>query len=126
MKVATFNVNSIRARLPVVLEWLEQNQPEVLALQETKVQDEHFPAEAFGRIGYSCVFRGEKSYNGVALVYRHEIADVQFGLPDEPRDEARLVKARFGGLVLVNTYVPQGYLAVSEKFQYKLDWFRRL
>jgi exodeoxyribonuclease-3 len=126
MKVATFNVNSIRARLPLVLDWLRQNQPEVLALQETKVQDDQFPVEAFRALGYSCVFRGQKSYNGVALVYRPKIADVQFGLPGEPRDEARLIQARFGDLALVNTYVPQGYLAVSERFQYKLEWFRRL
>ena len=126
MKVATFNVNSIRARLPIVIEWLSRNQPDVLAMQETKVQDDDFPADAFDRIGYSCIFRGQKSYNGVALASRHALTEVQFGLPDEPRDEARLVKACVRNLVIVNTYIPQGYLAVSERFQDKLDWFNRL
>jgi exodeoxyribonuclease-3 len=126
MKIASFNVNSIRARLPVVTAWLARSRPDVLALQETKVQDESFPRAAFEELGYSCVFRGQKSYNGVALAARQEMADVRFGLPDEPRDEARLLQARIGDLILVNTYIPQGYLALSERFQYKLDWFKRL
>jgi exodeoxyribonuclease-3 len=140
MKIASFNVNSIRARLPVALAWLRQRRPDVLAMQETKVQDESFPQAAFEEAGYSCVFRGQKSYNGVALAIRNVtpgqsppsarleagITDIQFGLPQEPRDEARLLKARVGDLILVNTYVPQGYLAVSERFQYKLDWLARL
>ncbi len=126
MKVATFNVNSIRARLPLVIEWLSRNRPDVLAMQETKVQDEDFPVDAFDQIGYPCLFRGQKSYNGVALASPHTMTDVQFGLPQEPRDEARLVQARVRDMVIVNTYIPQGYLAVSERFQYKLDWFGRL
>jgi len=126
MKIASFNVNSVRARLPIVLPWLQKNQPDVLALQETKVQDESFPREAFEEIGYRCAFRGQKSYNGVALIGRHEFDRVEFGLLDEPRDEARLVTACVGGMTLVNTYVPQGYLADTDKFQYKLDWFARL
>jgi exodeoxyribonuclease-3 len=126
MKIATYNVNSIRVRLPVVMAWLQKNQPDVLALQETKVQDEDFPAEAFGRLGYSCVCRGQKSYNGVALAARQEMADVHIRWPQEPRDEARFLQARVGDLIVVNTYVPQGYLAASERFQYKLDWLSRL
>ncbi len=126
MKVASFNVNSIRVRLPIVLAWLQKNQPDVLAMQETKVQDESFPKEPFEAIGYRCVFRGQKSYNGVALASRHEIEHVKFGLPDEPRDEARLVTAQVRGMTLVNTYIPQGYLAETDRFQYKLDWFARL
>ncbi len=126
MKAASFNVNSVRIRLPIVLEWLRKNQPDVLAMQETKVQDEMFPREAFEEIGYTCAFRGQKSYNGVALASRHEIERVEFGLPDEPRDEARIVTARVRGMILVNTYIPQGHLANSERFQYKLDWFGRL
>jgi exodeoxyribonuclease-3 len=126
MQIATYNVNSIRARLPIVTEWLRKNRPDVLAMQETKVQDNDFPSEAFRQLGYSCVFRGQKSYNGVALVSRHELTDVHFGLPDEPGDEARLIRASVQGLTLVNTYVPQGYLADSDRFRYKLDWFSRL
>jgi exodeoxyribonuclease-3 len=126
MKVASFNVNSIRARLPVVLEWLQQNRPDVLAVQETKVRDGEFPKAAFEQIGYRCAFRGEKSYNGVAVLAAREIDDVEFGLPGEPRDESRLLKARIGEIVLVNTYVPQGSLPTSDRFRYKLDWFERL
>jgi exodeoxyribonuclease-3 len=133
MKIASFNVNSVRARLPVVLSWLQRSRPDVLALQETKVQDESFPVAAFEEAGYTCVFRGQKSYNGVALAVRqdsglrgNDVVDVQSGLPDEPRDEARLLKARIGDLIVVNTYVPQGYLADTERFQYKLHWLARL
>lgn len=126
MRVASFNVNSVRARLPIVLAWLKKNLPDVLSMQETKVQDDNFPKEPFEEIGYTCAFRGQKSYNGVAMVSRHAIEEVEFGLPDEPRDEARLMTARVRGMILVNTYVPQGYLATSDKFQYKLDWFARL
>lgn len=126
MKIASFNVNSVRARLPIATSWLQKNQPDVLAMQETKVQDESFPEAAFEEIGYSCAFRGQKSYNGVALASRHKITDVEFGLPDEPKDEARLVKVSVRGLIVVNTYIPQGHLPTSEQFQYKLEWFDRL
>lgn len=126
MKIATFNVNSIRARLPVVTEWLQKNRPEVLAVQETKVQDKDFPKVAFEEIGYRCVFRGQKTYNGVALLTTLDVAEVAYGLPTEPKDEARLIAARVKDLALVNTYVPQGHLADTDKFQYKLDWFSRL
>ena len=126
MKIASFNVNSIRARLPIVTQWLRRRRPDVLAVQETKVQDDDFPTEAFAEIDYRLVFRGQKSYNGVALFSRHPIEDVEFGLLDEPHDEPRLLKARVKGLAIVNTYVPQGYLPDSDKFAYKLQWFGRL
>lgn len=126
MKVASFNVNSLRVRLGVVIKWLEEHQPYVLAVQETKVQDADFPSAAFDEIGYNYAFRGQKSYNGVALFSRSEILDVRSGFANEPKDEARLISGRLGGLTVVNTYIPQGYLAESEKFDYKLDWFERL
>jgi len=126
MKVASFNVNSLRARLPIVLKWLQEHQPDVLCVQETKVQDVDFPVEAFEDSGYKYVFKGQKSYNGVAIFSRGRIEKVHFGLDSEPRDEPRLIRAKIGRLVIVNTYVPQGYLAESEKFEYKLDWFDRL
>jgi exodeoxyribonuclease III len=126
MKIASFNVNSVRMRLPVLKEWLDKNKPDVLALQETKVQDHEFPARSFAQIGYHSVFRGQKSYNGVAILSPHEIEKVEFGLLDEPRDESRLIKAEVQGVTIVNTYVPQGVSPDSEYFQYKLDWFRRL
>jgi len=126
VKVASFNVNSIRARLPIVTDWLTQQAPDVLAVQETKVQDQDFPAEPFETLGYHCTFRGQKSYNGVALFSRMEPSDIDAGFSDEPRDEPRLIRATFNGLTVVNTYIPQGYMPDSDKFQYKLQWFRRL
>ncbi len=146
MKVASFNVNSLRARLPIVLTWLAEHQPDVLAVQETKVQDVDFPAEAFDKIGYRYIFKGQKSYNGVAIFSKDQLSNVQFGFDDEPNDQPRLIKAEINpvrklglgpkgrsflsngvnGVSIVNTYIPQGYLPDSEKFQYKLDWFERL
>ena len=126
MKIASFNVNSLRARLPIVLEWLAGSRPDVLCVQETKVQDADFPAGAFDEIGYHYAFKGQKSYNGVAILSRHPIENVEYGLPDEPHDEPRLIRAEIKGLAIVNTYVPQGYLPETEKFQYKLQWFARL
>jgi len=126
MKVVSFNVNSLRARLPVVLRWLAEHQPDVFTVQETKVQDIDFPAEAFDKTEYKYVFKGQKSYNGVAIFSRSQINNVEFGFDDEPKDEARLIKAEIKGIFIVNTYVPQGYLPESQKFDYKLNWFDRL
>ncbi|MFB0554513.1 MAG: exodeoxyribonuclease III [Phycisphaerae bacterium] len=126
MKVASFNVNSLRARLPIVLAWLAEYQPNILCVQETKVQDDDFPIEAFDETEYRFVFKGQKSYNGVAIFSRNEITNVKFGFEDEPKDEARLIKAEINGVIIVNTYIPQGYLPESQKFEYKLNWFGRL
>ncbi len=126
MKVGSFNVNSLRSRLSVVLGWLSRHQPDVLCVQETKVQDVDFPSDAFKGSGYKYVFKGEKKYNGVAIFSKDEINNVQFGFADEPKDEARLIKAEIKGIVIVNTYVPQGYIPESDKFEYKLKWFKRL
>ena len=126
MKIASFNVNSLRVRLPIVVQWLKDREADVLCVQETKVQDPEFPAEAFDEIGYNCAFKGQKTYNGVAIFSKHLIENVAFGFTDEPKDEARLIRAKVGGVVIVNSYVPQGYMADSEKFQYKLRWFDRL
>lgn len=127
MRIATFNCNSIRVRLPAVLAWLEEFAPDVLALQETKCVDGDFPAGEFADRGWRVVFRGEKSYNGVALISREEADDVSFGLGDDAGESAtRLVRARFGDVVLINTYVPQGLSLESEKFTFKLAWLGRL
>lgn len=126
MKIASYNVNSLRARLPIVLQWLADSQVDVLCMQETKVQDIDFPTEAFDGIGYNYAFRGQKSYNGVAILSKHPIEHVEYGLPDEPKDKSRLIQGQITGLTIVNTYVPQGYLPDTEKFEYKLQWFARL
>lgn len=127
MKIATFNVNSIRSRVAAVTDWLAINKPDVLCLQETKVQDQDFPVAAFCGTGYQVIFRGEKSYNGVAILSKAKPTDVQFGLDDGlSPDETRLVTARFGPVQVVNTYVPQGRAIENEMYQYKLKWFERL
>lgn len=127
MKIATFNANSVRARLDIVLAWLDKNKPDVLCIQETKAPDSMFPVLEFEKAGYCTVFRGEKSYNGVAVLSRLEARDVDFGFDDGgPSDETRLVRARIGPVHVVNTYVPQGREIEHEMYRYKLEWFRRL
>jgi exodeoxyribonuclease-3 len=127
LRIATFNANSIRTRLELVLGWLQRETPDLLCLQETKVQDPDFPRDAFVDIGYHVVLRGQKAYSGVAIVSKQEPKDVFFGLDDggEP-DEARLIRAVVQGISVVNTYVPQGRAVDSPHFQYKLEWFARL
>jgi len=126
MKVASFNVNGLRARLPIVIKWLRENNPDVLCVQETKVQDHEFPSEEFDRMKYQYVFKGQKSYNGVAVFSKSNISNVSLGFGDEPKDEPRLIKAEIRGINIVNTYIPQGYSTESDKFAYKINWFKRL
>ncbi len=126
MKIASFNVNSLRARLDIVHDWLKTQSPDVLAVQETKVQDKDFPLKAFADLGYHIAFRGQKSYNGVAIFSKTEPKNVSFGLDDDPRDEPRLVRAQINDITIVNTYIPQGHLPDTDKFRYKLAWFERL
>lgn len=127
MKIATFNVNSIRSRLDVVRDWLAREQPDYLCLQETKVQDHEFPLVPLEAAGYHVNFRGMKSYNGVAILSRQAPDEVAAGLDDGgPPDEPRLIRARFGDLHIVNTYVPQGRDIEHEMFRYKIEWLRRL
>jgi exodeoxyribonuclease-3 len=127
MKIATFNANSIRSRLPILLGWLEKHQPDVLGIQETKVQDADFPREAIEGAGYHVVFSGEKSYNGVALLSRTRPVEVKFGFDDGgPADATRLVRAVVDGVSVVNTYVPQGRAIDHVMYKYKLSWYARL
>jgi exodeoxyribonuclease-3 len=106
---------------------MEQHEPDILGIQETKVQDADFPKEAIEAAGYHVVFRGEKSYNGVALISKTEPADVKFGFDDGgPADETRLVRAVVDGVSVVNTYVPQGRAIDHIMYQYKLNWYSRL
>lgn len=129
MKIATFNVNSIRKRLPIVLQWLKKNKPDVLCLQETKVQDTEFPAEAFSETGYHLTFRGMKSYNGVAILSQSPPDVVSSGFEDQDEhqdDPMRLMRVVIQGISILNTYIPQGFSIDSPKYQYKLNWFKRL
>ncbi len=127
MIIATFNANSVRARMPVILAWLAANAPDALCIQETKVRDEEFPADAFRDAGYHAVYKGEKSYNGVAILSKEPAERVLYGFDGAGADEGtRLVAAWISGVPVVNTYVPQGTDPQSPKFNYKLNWFARL
>ncbi len=127
MKVATWNVNSVRARLPRLLAWLEAQRPDVLCLQEIKVATEEFPADALAAAGYHAVVNGQRTYHGVAILSREPAADVAPGLRDGGDDsQARLVSARVGDVRILSAYVPNGGEAGSEKFAYKLAWLERL
>ena len=123
MKIATFNANSIRSRIEPICQWLTAHQPDVLAVQETKVQDSEFPVKEFVKTGYHVIFRGQKKYNGVALFSRKEPTNICDRLPGDTGDEARFLQADYDGVTVVNTYVPQGFEIGSEKFRYKLQWF---
>jgi exodeoxyribonuclease-3 len=126
-KIATYNVNSIRSRLHIVIPWLRENLPDVLCMQETKVEDGQFPASAFEEIGYTAIFSGAKRYNGVAFAARKAPDGVIHGFTDDAApDKDRLLAAVFSGVVVVNTYVPQGRDKDSDHFRCKLEWFRRL
>lgn len=127
MRIATFNANSIRARLDAILDWMARGKPDVLCIQETKVQDVDFPVAPFEEAGYHVLFQGEKSYNGVAIVSCAKPTAFSFGLDDGgPRDETRLACAQFGAVRVVNTYIPQGREIEHQMYRYKLEWLGRL
>lgn len=129
MKIATWNVNSIRTRLGHVVDWLSQNQVDVLCMQETKVVDEQFPRAPFEQLGYNLYLSGQKAYNGVAIVSREPLEDVSYGftpiLSDVPPDwdeQKRVITGVINGIRIVNLYVPNGSAVESEKYKYKLGW----
>jgi len=125
--VATFNANSVRSRLEIILAWLNTSGTDVLCIQETKVCDKDFPASDLAAAGFNVVYRGEKSYNGVAIISRAKPSCVRFGLDDGNRpDETRLAYARFGPIHVVNTYVPQGRAIEHPIYRYKIQWLKRL
>ena len=128
MKIATFNANSVRARLPVLSRWLDSARPDILCIQETKVENKDFPVGAFEEVGYHVVFSGERKYNGVAVASLDKPRSVRVGIDDneDSPDEARIIAVDINGIHVVNTYVPQGTDVESPRFQYKLRWFKRL
>ena len=125
-KIASWNVNSLRVRLPQVLDWLDANQPDLLGLQETKLTDDAFPADAIRAAGYQVVFSGQKTYNGVAILSKQPAVDVVTDLPGLDDPQRRVLAATFGELRLLNLYVVNGQEVGSEKFGYKLEWLARL
>ena len=127
MKIATWNVNSIRAREDVVLDWLEANEPDVLCVQETKVTDQEFPEDGFADLHYEMAYFGQRTYNGVAIFGLEDLKDVVRGLPgDGPDAEKRLIAATVDGVRVINVYVPNGQQLGSEKYKYKLAWLDKL
>jgi len=126
MRIATWNVNSLRVRLPQLLEWLASADVDVLALQETKLPDEGFPFAELRAAGYHSVFSGQKTYNGVALLARVDITDVVRDMPGLDDPQRRVLAANVGGVRIINLYVPNGQSVGSDKFLYKLGWLRAL
>lgn len=126
MKFATWNVNSLNVRLPHVLDWLRDNQPDVLCLQETKQEDSKFPYEAFKLAGYQAVHVGQKTYNGVAILSRYEMTDIQCNIPNFDDDQQRIIAANIGDIRVVCAYVPNGQAIDSDKYQYKMRWLSAL
>ena len=127
MKIATWNVNSIRARLERVVDWIGKHQPDVLCLQETKVTDDAFPADEVRKLGYEIACHGQRTYNGVAILSRTPLADVERGFGDgDDAAQARLIAATTAGVRVMSVYVPNGERVGSDKFQYKLAWMERL
>ena len=128
MKIASFNINGIKARLPRLLEWLEETRPSVACLQEIKTQDEGFPIEEFEKLGYKAIWHGQKSFNGVAILADGEMpVEVQRGLAGEPEDEhSRYLEAQVFGVRVACIYLPNGNPLPGPKFDYKLRWMDRL
>jgi exodeoxyribonuclease-3 len=126
MKIATWNVNSIRQRLTHVRDWLVEQQPDVLALQEIKVVTEAFPTAEFAEVGYQCAVDGQKAYNGVALLSRAAPRDVAGGIPGFEDEQKRVLAASYDEVRVVDLYVPNGQSVGSEKYEYKLRWLAAL
>lgn len=126
MKLASWNVNSLKVRLPHVLDWLASEQPDVLGLQETKLTDDKFPLQAIEDAGYRVAFSGQPTYNGVAVLARGELTDVVTDIPGVEDPQRRVLAATIGDLRFINLYVPNGSEVGSDKYAYKLDWLAHL
>ncbi|MEM6673437.1 MAG: exodeoxyribonuclease III [Planctomycetota bacterium] len=124
MDIVTWNVNSLRARMPRVLEYLERANPDVVCLQETKVVDELFPREDLEALGYHVAFHGQKTYNGVAILSKSPIEDVRAGIPGSDFEEARVLSGVVDGVMLLDLYVVNGKEVGSDKYDYKLAWMK--
>ena len=122
MKIASWNVNSLNVRLPHLQQWLQEFAPDVVGLQETKLEDHKFPEDALLAAGYRSAFVGQKTYNGVAILARHPIGDVQLGIPGFDDAQARAIAATVNGVRIVNLYVVNGQDIGTDKYAYKLRW----
>ncbi|MFB0937120.1 MAG: exodeoxyribonuclease III [Propionivibrio sp.] len=126
MILASWNVNSLKIRLPQLLEWLASRQPDVVCLQETKLEDQNFPRQEIEAAGYEAAFFGQKTYNGVALLSRYGLSDIACGNPRFPDEQKRLIAATVGTTRIICAYMPNGQAVGSGKYDYKLDWLRAL
>ena len=126
MKLATWNVNSLKVRLPHLVDWLQSAQPDIICLQELKLEDSKFPSEALQAAGYTTVSSGQKTYNGVAILARRPLEDVQTGIPGFADEQKRVIAATVGVTRVVCLYAPNGQALDSDKFEYKLRWYQAL
>lgn len=126
MKIATWNVNSLKVRLPHVLDWLAANQADVLCLQETKMEDKVFPYAELGAAGYHAAHNGQKTYNGVAILARAKLEDVRCDIPDFADEQKRVIAATVDGVRIVCAYMPNGQAVGADKYVYKLRWLEAL
>jgi exodeoxyribonuclease-3 len=126
MKIVTWNVNSLKIRLEQVQGWLQENQPAVLCLQETKTEDKNFPVTEIEQSGYQVVYSGQKTYNGVAILSKMPLTEVQHGIPGFADDQKRVIAATVDGVRVVCVYIPNGQAVDSDKYQYKLSWLKAL
>ncbi|HTH94669.1 MAG TPA: exodeoxyribonuclease III [Rhodocyclaceae bacterium] len=126
MKIAAWNVNSLKVRLPHLLDWLAAQNPDVVCLQETKTEDKGFPFAALEAAGYTAIHNGQKTYNGVAILSRHPLEAVHRDIPDFDDPQKRIIAATVNGVRIVCAYMPNGSEVGSEKYEYKLRWFKAL
>src|SRR5689334_8228038 len=126
MKLATWNVNSLKVRLPQLLEWLAGAQPDIICLQELKVEDAKFPLAEIEQAGYRAAYSGQKTYNGVAILSREPLEHVVAGIPGFDDDHKRVLAATVGGVRVLSLYCPNGQSLASDKYAYKLRWFAAL
>ncbi len=127
MKIATYNVNGVNGRLPVLLKWLEESKPDIVCLQELKAPQEKFPLEAINEAGYNAIWHGQKSWNGVAILSKEPITERRRRLDGDDEDmQSRYLEAKIGDLIIASIYLPNGNPYPGPKFDYKLKWFERL
>ena len=126
MKLATWNVNSLKVRLPQLLEWLAASKPDLVCLQETKLEDGKFPAAELQAAGYQCAFAGQKTYNGVAILSRAPLAEVATCIPGFADEQKRVIAATAEGVRVICLYAPNGQAVGSDKYEYKLRWYEAL
>jgi exodeoxyribonuclease-3 len=126
MQIASWNINSLKVRLPQVLEWLQLTNCDILALQELKLANEFFPSSAFQELGYNCIFNGQKTYNGVAIVSKYPIEDITYDIPGYDDVQKRVISATISGIRIICVYVVNGESVDSNKYIYKLAWLEQL